>query len=163
MFSNSGWFGRTLRSENCVRQPRYDFHKVQSICLLRWWHGYQWKNIKWWQICISAVNVRLLDAERYTGERCRFRLNYELAGLYDEPSIRKVAITGRIRWTEHVVRLPGNNLVKILFAADPEQEGVQRCWQDVPIRCIRIYQEIREWLLVHTLHDQSNQRYATYD
>lgn len=47
-------------------------------------------------------------------------MNCELAGLYDEPSIQKVALTGRIRWTEHVVRLPDNNLAKILFAADPE-------------------------------------------
>ncbi|KRF97428.1 uncharacterized protein Dwil_GK26988, partial [Drosophila willistoni] len=49
----------------------------------------------------------------------RRRMNHELAQLYGEPSIQKVAKAGRIRWAGHVARMPDSNPAKMVFASDP--------------------------------------------
>ena len=59
----------------------------------------------------------------------RRRMNHELAALYGEPSIQKVAKAGRIRWAGHVARMPDNNPAKLVFANHPvgtRWRGAQR-------------------------------------
>ena len=64
----------------------------------------------------------------------RRRMNHELAQLYGEPSIRKVAKAGRVQWAGHVVRMPDNNPAKMVFASNPagtRRRGAQRArWLD---------------------------------
>lgn len=59
----------------------------------------------------------------------RRRMNHELAALYGEPSIQKVAKAGMIRWAGHVARMPDNNPAKLVFANHPvgtRRRGAQR-------------------------------------
>lgn len=64
----------------------------------------------------------------------RRRMNHELAQLYGEPSIQKVAKAGRIRWAGHVARMPDNYPAKMVFASNPagtRRRGAQRArWAD---------------------------------
>ena len=61
-------------------------------------------------------------------------MNHELARLYGEPSIRKVAQAGRVRWAGHVARMPDNNPTKLVLTSNPagtRQRGAQRSrWLD---------------------------------
>ena len=64
----------------------------------------------------------------------RRKMNHELAQLYGEPSIQKVAKAGRIRWAGHVARMPDNYPAKMVFATNPagrRRPGAQRArWVD---------------------------------
>ena len=64
----------------------------------------------------------------------RRRMNHELARLYGEPSIQKVAKAGRIRWAGHVARMPDSYPAKLVFASNPagtRRRGAQRArWVD---------------------------------
>ncbi|XP_038117301.1 uncharacterized protein LOC119769343 [Culex quinquefasciatus] len=75
----------------------------------------------------------------------RRRMNHELAQLYNEPSIRKVAKAGRLQWAGHVARMPERpeqlsqrnqriNPAKLVFVSEPvgtRRRGVQRArWVD---------------------------------
>ena len=65
----------------------------------------------------------------------RRRMNHELAQLFGEPSITKVAKAGRIRWAGHVVRMPNNYPAKMVFARKPDygtrNPGAQPArWED---------------------------------
>ena len=64
----------------------------------------------------------------------RRRMNHELAQLYGEPSIQKVAKAGRVQWAGHVVRMPDNNPAKMVFVSNPagtRRRGAQRArWLD---------------------------------
>lgn len=56
-------------------------------------------------------------------------MNLELAPLYGEPSIQKLAKVGRVRWVEHVARMSDGNPAKLVFASDPactRMHGPQR-------------------------------------
>ncbi|XP_052565823.1 uncharacterized protein LOC128093352 [Culex pipiens pallens] len=63
----------------------------------------------------------------------RRRMNHELAQLYNEPSIRKVAKAGRLQWAGHVARMPERpeqlsqrnqriNPAKLVFVSEPKQQ-----------------------------------------
>lgn len=49
----------------------------------------------------------------------------ELAPLYSEPSIQKLAKVGEVRWVEHVARMSDGNPAKLVFASDPSD--VREC------------------------------------
>ncbi|XP_052563032.1 LOW QUALITY PROTEIN: uncharacterized protein LOC120414040 [Culex pipiens pallens] len=64
----------------------------------------------------------------------RRRMNHELAQLYNEPSIRKVAKAGRLQWAGHVARMPERpeqlsqrnqriNPAKLVFVSEPGRFG----------------------------------------
>lgn len=50
----------------------------------------------------------------------RQTMNHELAALYGEPSIQKLAKSGRIRWAGHVAIMSDNNPAKFMFAMNPD-------------------------------------------
>ncbi|XP_062706099.1 uncharacterized protein LOC134287678 [Aedes albopictus] len=79
----------------------------------------------------------------------RRRMNHELAALYGEPSIQKVAKAGRIRWAGHVARMPDNNPAKLVFATDPvgtRRRGAQRArWADQVERDLASIGRDRGW------------------
>ncbi|XP_062704756.1 uncharacterized protein LOC134287060 [Aedes albopictus] len=79
----------------------------------------------------------------------RRRMNHELAALYGEPSIQKVAKAGRIRWAGHVARMPDNNPAKLVFATDPvgtRRRGAQRArWADQVDRDLASIGRDRGW------------------
>ena len=72
----------------------------------------------------------------------RRRMNHELAQLYNEPSIRKIAKAGRVQWAGHVSRMPTRttsairkiNPAKLVFVSAPvgiRRRGGQRArWED---------------------------------
>ena len=64
----------------------------------------------------------------------RRRMNHELARLYGEPSIQKVAKAGRIRLAGHIARMPDSYPAKLVFASNPagtRRRGAQRArWVD---------------------------------
>lgn len=64
----------------------------------------------------------------------RRRMNHELAQLFDEPSIRTIAKSGRIQWAGHVMRMPTNNPAKMVLVGHPagtRRRGAQRArWVD---------------------------------
>lgn len=79
----------------------------------------------------------------------RRRMNHELAQLYGEPSIQKVAKAGRIRWAGHVARMPDNNPAKMVFASNPvgtRRRGAQRArWLDQVEQDLRAVGRLRSW------------------
>ncbi|XP_062716568.1 uncharacterized protein LOC134291990 [Aedes albopictus] len=79
----------------------------------------------------------------------RRRMNHELAALYGEPSIQKVAKAGRIRWAGHVARMPDNNPANLVFATDPvgtRRRGAQRArWADQVERDLASIGRDRGW------------------
>jgi len=64
----------------------------------------------------------------------RRRMNHELAQLFGEPSIQKVAKAEEMHWAGHVVRMPDNNPAKMVFVTNPagtRRRGAQRArWLD---------------------------------
>ena len=79
----------------------------------------------------------------------RRRMNHELAQLYGEPSIQKVAKAGRVRWAGHVARMPDSNPAKMVFASDPagtRRRGAQRArWADQVQNDLASVGRIRGW------------------
>ncbi len=77
------------------------------------------------------------------------RMNHELARLYGEPSIRKVAKAGRVRWAGHVAKLPHNNPTKMAFASNPvgtRRRGAQRArWLDQVKQDLENVGQDRSW------------------
>ena len=100
---------------------------------------------------LRALNVferrvlRTIFGGVYENDGWRRRMNHELAQLYNEPSIRKVAKAGRLQWAGHVARMPERteqlsqrnqkiNPAKLVFVSEPvgtRRRGVQRArWVD---------------------------------
>ncbi|XP_062707776.1 uncharacterized protein LOC134288081 [Aedes albopictus] len=79
----------------------------------------------------------------------RRRMNHELAALYGEHSIQKVAKAGRIRWAWHVARMPDNHPAKFVFANHPvgtRRRGAQRArWADQVERDLASVGRDRGW------------------
>ena len=62
-------------------------------------------------------------------------MNHDLVELYGEPNILTVVKAGRIRWLEHVMRMPASCPTKKVFNSDPQfgirRRGAQRTrWLD---------------------------------
>ncbi|XP_039443150.1 uncharacterized protein LOC120423415 [Culex pipiens pallens] len=89
--------------------------------------------------------LRTIFGGVYENDGWRRRMNHELAQLYNEPSIRKVAKAGRLQWAGHVARMPERadqlsqrnqkiNPAKLVFVSEPvgtRRRGVQRArWVD---------------------------------
>ena len=76
-------------------------------------------------------------------------MNHELARLYGELSIRKVAKTGRMRWVGHIVRMPDNNPTKLVFTSNPagtRRRGAQRSrWLDQVEQNLASIGHLRGW------------------
>ncbi|XP_039433298.1 uncharacterized protein LOC120415756 [Culex pipiens pallens] len=74
--------------------------------------------------------LRTIFGGVYENDGWRRRMNHELAQLYNEPSIRKVAKAGRLQWAGHVARMPERadqlsqrnqkiNPAKLVFVSEP--------------------------------------------
>ncbi|EDS45411.1 conserved hypothetical protein [Culex quinquefasciatus] len=74
--------------------------------------------------------LRTIFGGVYENDGWRRGMNHELAQLYNEPSIRKVAKAGRLQWAGHVARMPERteqlsqwnqkiNPAKLVFVSEP--------------------------------------------
>ncbi|KXJ81627.1 hypothetical protein RP20_CCG018417 [Aedes albopictus] len=77
------------------------------------------------------------------------RMSHELAALYGEPSIQKVANAGRIRWAGHVASMPDNNPAKLVFTTDPDgtrrRRGQRARWAEQVERDLASIWRDRGW------------------
>ena len=154
MAGNRAYFGlrRTLRSNRIRRRTKLTIYKTLIRPVVLYGHE-TWTMLVEDQRALGVFERKVLrtifGGVQMDDGTWRRRMNHELRELLGEPSIVHTAKIGRLRWAGHVVRMSGDNPVKMVFESNPSgtrRPGAQRArWIDQVEGDLRTLRRQRGW------------------
>jgi len=151
---NRAYFGlrKTLRSSKVRPRTKLTIYKTLIRPVVLYGHE-TWAMLAEDQRALGVFERKVLRTI-YGGVQTedgvwRRRMNHELHQLLEEPPIVHTAKVGRLRWAGHVVRMPDDNPVKMLFENNPDgtrRRGAQRArWLDQVEGDLRTVRRLSGW------------------